>query len=113
MRKAPARAFPRAVQLYNAVQIVACSYMVYGLMPSWRNPFGINTEFTREAEWFVVLHYLSKYLDWCDTLFIVLKKKRPQLSLLHVMESARALAGTISASRYRKRYCFWLLLCWL
>ena len=34
-------------------------------------------------------------------------------SALTVMESARALAGTISASRYRKRYCFWLLLCWL
>jgi elongation of very long chain fatty acids protein 4 len=92
MQKAPALAFPRAVQLYNVVQIVYCSYMVYGLMPSWRNPFGINTEFTSEAEWFVFLHYMSKYLDWCDTVFIVLKKKRQQLSLLHVYHHA-----TISA----------------
>jgi len=82
----------RIMQVYNVVQIVVCSWMVYGLLPDWRNPFGINNTFNKETEFFVFVHYLSKYLDWCDTLFIVLKKKRAQLSFLHVYHHA-----TISA----------------
>jgi len=79
-----------AMQVYNVVQIVVCSYMVWGLLPciGFPNVFGISTEADKRGEWFVFVHYLSKYLDWCDTLWIVLNKKRSQLSFLHVYHHA-------------------------
>jgi fatty acid desaturase (delta-4 desaturase) len=60
--------------------------MVWGLFPclGFPNLFGVNTKFDKRGEWFVFVHYLSKYLDWFDTLWIVLNKKRSQLSFLHI-----------------------------
>jgi len=74
------------MQVYNVVQIVVCAYMCYGLCPclGFPNIFGVSTEFDARGEWFVFVHYLSKYLDWFDTLWIVLNKKRSQLSFLHI-----------------------------
>merc|ERR1719281_2044254 len=64
--------------------------MCWGLLPclGFPNLFGINSEFDQRGEWFVFVHYLSKYLDWFDTIFIVLKKKRAQLSFLHMYHHA-------------------------
>jgi len=78
------------MQVYNVVQIVLCSYMVWGLMPCIGIPnfFGINSGYDKVGEWFVFVHYLSKFLDWFDTLWINLKKSRAQLSLLHVYHHA-------------------------
>jgi len=79
------------MQLYNVVQIVVCSYMTIGMLDvvGWPNVFGINSSYTEAGEWFVFCHYLSKWLDWCDTLFIILKKNSPkQLSFLHVYHHA-------------------------
>merc|ERR1719440_1578563 len=78
------------MQVYNVVQILVCGYMVWGLLPcvGFPNFFGINTEFDQRGEWFVFVHYLSKYLDWFDTLWIVLNKKRAQLSFLHIYHHA-------------------------
>jgi fatty acid desaturase (delta-4 desaturase) len=76
---------PKAViKVYNCVQIVVCLYMAWGILPSIWNPFGINSQFSAQTEWIVFVHYLSKYLDWFDTLFIILRKRRAQLSFLHV-----------------------------
>jgi len=74
------------MQVYNVVQIVLCGYMVWGLAPclGFPNIFGINTDLDKTGEWFVFVHFLSKYLDWLDTLWILLSKKRSQLSFLHV-----------------------------
>eukprot|EP00928_Gymnodinium_smaydae_P012377 TRINITY_DN14494_c0_g1_i2.p1 TRINITY_DN14494_c0_g1~~TRINITY_DN14494_c0_g1_i2.p1 ORF type:complete len:703 (-),score=112.02 TRINITY_DN14494_c0_g1_i2:261-2369(-) len=74
------------MQIYNVVQIVVCGYMVWGLFPvlGFPNFFGVNSEFDKSGEWFVFVHYLSKYLDWFDTLWIVLNKKRGQMSFLHI-----------------------------
>merc|ERR1740130_655448 len=74
------------MQIYNVVQILVCGYMVYGLFPvlGLPNLFGVNSDFDKQGEWFVFVHYLSKYLDWFDTLWIVLNKKRAQLSFLHI-----------------------------
>jgi elongation of very long chain fatty acids protein 4 len=78
------------MQVYNVVQIIVCSYMVYGLAPcvSFPNIFGINSNYDQQGEWFVFVHYLSKYLDWFDTVWILLNKKRGQLSFLHVYHHA-------------------------
>mmetsp|Transcript_19045 Transcript_19045/g.58613 ORF Transcript_19045/g.58613 Transcript_19045/m.58613 type:complete len:247 (+) Transcript_19045:210-950(+) len=75
------------MRAYNVVQIVVCSYMTWGLLPvvGFPNVFGIDSDFTARGEWFVLVHYLSKFLDWFDTFFIVAKgNARKQLSFLHV-----------------------------
>ena len=61
------------MRVYNVVQIVVCTYMTIGLWPvlGWPNFFGIDSEFTEAGEWFVLVHYLSKFLDWFDTFFII------------------------------------------
>jgi len=79
--------------IYNLVQCVLCGYMIYKAIEQYIvldyvpicNAF--NTKETGMAE---VLHlfYLSKILDFCDTLFIVLRKKWRQLSFLHVYHHA-------------------------
>jgi elongation of very long chain fatty acids protein 4 len=75
------------MRLYNVVQIVVCAYMTWGLAPvvGFPNFFGIDSDFDARGEWFVLVHYLSKYLDWFDTFFIIAKgNAKKQLSFLHV-----------------------------
>ena len=43
---------------------------------------------TKEGEYFIFVHYLSKFLDLLDTVFICLKKKDRQLIFLHVYHHA-------------------------
>ena len=76
--------------IYNTCQILLNIYMIYGLigLPQISvddfNVFGLNTKFNDNLKYFTYIHYLSKYLDYCDTWFIILKKKEKQLSFLHV-----------------------------
>jgi hypothetical protein len=73
--------------LYNNAQIILNIYMIYGLLPviSYPNIYGINIAYTPQLRYFVYIHYLSKYFDYFDTLFIILRgKERLQLSFLHV-----------------------------
>lgn len=76
--------------IYNSFQIFINIYMIYGLssLPqlSISNPniFGLNTLYNSNLEYFTYIHYLSKYLDYFDTWFIILRKKERQLSFLHV-----------------------------
>merc|ERR1719390_280207 len=76
-----------AMSIYNVVQIVVCGYMVWGLLPciGFPNFCGLNSGFDEKGEWFVFVHYLSKYLDWFDTLWMILKRKSgQQMSFLHL-----------------------------
>jgi len=57
---------------YNSFQILFNLYMVYGFM------------FTNYYEFFIYLHYLSKYIDYIDTIIIILRKKDNQLTFLHL-----------------------------
>jgi hypothetical protein len=85
-----------AMVTYNVVQVVLCMYMAaeasrqfylldYTLLCN-------NPRVVAETESFeptgmsqiLWVFYLSKVLDFCDTLFIVLRKKDVQLSFLHV-----------------------------
>jgi hypothetical protein len=95
------------MRFYNVVQIVVCSYMIWGfsvymhaeapaLPPmkivgysiSFPNLFGINTKYNKEIEYFIIVHYLSKFLDFFDTIFIIIRKKSAQHSFLHVWHHA-------------------------
>ena len=71
----PAGLLKNVLRVYNVVQIVLCTYMTIGLLPCVQPPnvFGINTEFDAAGEWFIFVHYLSKFLDWFDTFFIIVK----------------------------------------
>ncbi|KAJ8613154.1 hypothetical protein CTAYLR_004812 [Chrysophaeum taylorii] len=93
------RAFPKGLafdvknlmRVYNVAQILLCTYMTIGLWPvlGFPNVFGVNSVFTPRGEWFVFVHYLSKYMDWLDTFFIISKgNARKQLSFLHVYHHA-------------------------
>jgi len=80
-----------AMKLYNVAQIVLCTYMTIGMLPAlgFPNIFGINGKYTEAGEWFIFVHYLSKFMDWFDTLWMVLKKKSHiQMSFLHVYHHA-------------------------
>lgn len=78
------------MQVYNLSQVVLNMYIIYGLrdLPKWDNIFGLNSNYCSNLEHFVYLHYLSKYLDFLDTYFIILRKKEGQLSFLHVYHHA-------------------------
>lgn len=89
-----------SMKVYNLAQIIICSYMTHGLFwnlvdnqtnggwvdimgISLPNIFGFNNTYSAQGEWFLYVHYMSKFLDYFDTLFIVLKKKDRQYSFLH------------------------------
>lgn len=79
--------FKKVLMCYNTVQIVVNTYIIYGTyyIISIPNIFAINTQYTDSVKYFTYLHYLSKYLDYLDTYFIILKRKdKEQLSFLHI-----------------------------
>lgn len=76
--------------LYNIAQVMLCSYMCieagvrayeggYTLIPG--NPFN---QANPNVGFILYVFYLSKILDFMDTVFIILEKKWKQLSFLHV-----------------------------
>lgn len=82
------------MQVYNLIQVILNVYMIWGLcvlpfLSDTPNLFGINAKYTERLEYFVFVHYMSKYLDYLDTVFIILRgKEKQQLSFLHVYHHA-------------------------
>ncbi|ETI51040.1 hypothetical protein F441_05547 [Phytophthora nicotianae CJ01A1] len=76
--------------IYNPIQVIACSYMcVEAAIQAYRNNYSAAPCNAFKADDPVMgnvlyLFYLSKMLDLCDTVFIILGKKWKQLSILHV-----------------------------
>jgi len=76
--------------IYNIFQVLLNIYMIQGLISipqisfNTINIFGLNTPFNDNLRYFTYVHYLSKYLDYCDTWFIILRKKDKQLTFLHI-----------------------------
>jgi len=79
--------------VYNLTQCVLCCYMIWRTVEHYRshnyalicNTFDVKKVGMAEA---LHIFYLSKILDFCDTLFIVLRQKWKQLSFLHVYHHA-------------------------
>eukprot|EP01066_Platyproteum_vivax_P015491 Platyproteum_vivax@DN6842_c0_g1_i2.p1 len=77
------------VVAYNLVQVGLCAWMVYTCVLEaynknyvWScNPFRIREPGMARIVW---IFYLSKVLDYLDTVFIVVRGKWRQLSFLHV-----------------------------
>lgn len=91
------------MMIYNVIQIVVCSYMFSGIaFQNWdmtgdaESPipdviigfFGWKQKFSKELEWFCFVHFLSKFLDLLDTLFILLKRDFHRLTFLHLYHHA-------------------------
>jgi len=79
--------------IYNLVQCILCSYMIWKAIEHYINhhySLICNPFHEKETGMAEVLHifYLSKILDFCDTLFIVLRQKWKQMSFLHVYHHA-------------------------
>ncbi|KZC08759.1 Elongation of very long chain fatty acids protein 7 [Dufourea novaeangliae] len=72
----------RVMQLYNVIQIVLCSYLVYQIA---------------RVVW---LYFIVKLLDLLDTVFFVLRKKQNQVSFLHVYHHAGMSFGTWAATKF-------------
>ena len=84
--------------------MVLCSYMAIGLLISplldapklpevyagirLPNFFALAAQYSAHGEWYILVHYMSKFLDLLDTVFIILRKKDDQLSFLHVYHHA-------------------------
>jgi len=75
---------------YNLVQVGLCAYMMQGaLVEAFRvnsyrficNDFNVAAAGMAHWNW---IFYCSKILDFCDTIFIVVRGKWRQLSFLHV-----------------------------
>lgn len=75
--------------LYNLVQVILCAYMASSATIEARNqgytfmcnPFDKNAAGMAGILW---IFYMSKVLDFADTVFIILRRKWRQLSFLHV-----------------------------
>eukprot|EP00949_MAST-11_sp_MAST-11-sp1_P003643 g3643.t1 len=81
----------RAIQtLYNIAQIVICSYIAWGLFPAdfLQNPFSLGQDPSTTVELFVYYHYLTKFMDWFDTLFSIVAGRMDAVSFLHVFHHA-------------------------
>lgn len=83
----------KQLAIYNISQIVLNLYMIYGLaelvdFSSFFGLFGLNKKYNDNLKYYVYIHYLSKYFDYLDTFFIVLRGKSSQLSFLHVYHHA-------------------------
>jgi elongation of very long chain fatty acids protein 4 len=77
--------------VYNALVICINVYMLQGfVLEAYRNsyrpicnPIDLSPRGTMTA-WYIYVYYLSKVVDFTDTVIIVLRKKYDQLSFLHV-----------------------------
>jgi len=79
-----------AMQLYNLTQVIVCTYMVYLLLPEFAQLdfFGIGNGYTELCEYALMVHYFSKILDYCDTIFMILRQRTIQLTFLHIFHHA-------------------------
>jgi len=81
--------FKYFMQIYNILQITLNLYMINGLyilpwLSNTPNLFGINSLYDKNIQYYVFIHYLSKYLDYFDTFFMISKKNNRQLTFLHI-----------------------------
>ncbi len=72
--------------IYNLFQIGINGYIVYGLSQNFSlsNPFGFNTVYNPMIEHFIRIHLLSKYIDFFDTVLMILGNNTQQITFLHL-----------------------------
>jgi len=78
------------MMVYNWTQVAASATMTYQMakLISLPNLFGLQSEWTAHAEFWIFVHYVTKSLDFFDTFFICLRKADRQFSFLHLYHHA-------------------------
>ncbi|GET85853.1 long chain polyunsaturated fatty acid elongation enzyme-like protein [Leishmania tarentolae] len=73
------------MMLYNTAQVALSLTMAINLSPFLAfGVFNLKGHFTSSIEYWIFVHYCTKFLDMFDTYFMVLRKKEEQLSFLHI-----------------------------
>jgi len=84
-RESPVAIGKPVLVLYNFVQVVINAYVAYAIFAAMSGRvWGMDMADTPAVRHGVYLHYLCKYMDFLDTLIILLRKKSEQLSFLHL-----------------------------
>ncbi|KAK4875912.1 hypothetical protein RN001_012334 [Aquatica leii] len=94
--------------VFNFLQIVACSYVVYYYAKTilfkynhFCEPIDYsNTEEAIELTRFVWFYFIIKIVDLFDTVFFVLRKKYSQITFLHVYHHAGMCLLTWTGTKY-------------
>ena len=74
-----------AMMVYNATQVIISILTAAGLSSCVLNGlFNLNGKHTARIEFWIFVHYLTKYLDMFDSFFMAIRKKGDQLSFLHL-----------------------------
>ena len=71
------------MKLYNFIQIALSVLLAVKLVPNLQLNI-LNNPFCADTEYWIFIHYLSKYLDMFDSVWMVLRKKDVQLTFLHL-----------------------------
>lgn len=109
MAKRKAFNLHRVMQVYNVVQIVVCTYLIYkAMILSWLVDFNFMCHVVDyspdprqiEIARTVWMYFMVKVFDLLDTVFFVLRKKEKQISFLHVYHHAGMAFGTWTAVKF-------------
>eukprot|EP00928_Gymnodinium_smaydae_P063212 TRINITY_DN4686_c0_g4_i1.p1 TRINITY_DN4686_c0_g4~~TRINITY_DN4686_c0_g4_i1.p1 ORF type:complete len:315 (-),score=66.57 TRINITY_DN4686_c0_g4_i1:299-1168(-) len=78
-----------SMALYNSVQVALCGWMVYAALAEYKSkgysPVCNVSDLSQDGMAFVLhVFYLSKVLDFADTVFMIVKSNWRQVSFLHV-----------------------------
>ena len=71
--------------LYNFSNVFINLYIVLGMRPSFSNwNFGMTLPYTDALDYYAQWHLFTKYLDFFDTIFMILRHKWRQVNLLQI-----------------------------
>lgn len=72
------------MSIYNIFNSMINLFIVYNLNPIFNTKFGFNLPYTTSVHQMLYLHYLTKYLDFTDTIIMILRHKWNQVHFLQL-----------------------------
>ncbi len=73
------------IMAYNIINSFINLYVVVGLSKYVLNStFGMHIQINEEVKYYIYIHYLCKYIDFTDTIIMILKHNWKQVHLLQL-----------------------------